>query len=35
MKWVKSWYLNDIILLALIGIFFGAIFMGTNVVYNI
>ncbi|MDN7036796.1 ECF transporter S component [Lactiplantibacillus plantarum] len=35
MKWVKSWYLNDIILLALIGIFFGAIFMGTNFVYNI
>lgn len=35
MKWVKSWYLSDIILLALIGIFFGAIFMGTNYVYDV
>lgn len=35
MKWVKLWYLNDIILLVLIGIFFGVIFMGINFVYNI
>ncbi|WP_047998768.1 ECF transporter S component [Lactiplantibacillus herbarum] len=35
MKWVKSWYLSDIILLALVGIFFGAIFMGTNYVYDL
>ena len=35
MKWVKSWYLSDIILIALIGIFFGAIFMGTNYVYDV
>lgn len=35
MKWAKSWYLSDVILLALIGIFFGAIFMGTNYVYDV
>lgn len=35
MKWVKEWYLSDIILLALIGLFFGVIFMGTNYVYDL
>ncbi|MFC6295647.1 ECF transporter S component [Lactiplantibacillus daoliensis] len=35
MKWAKAWRLSDIILIALIGIFFGAIFMGTNYVYDV
>lgn len=35
MKWTKAWRLSDIILIALIGIFFGAIFMGTNYVYDV
>jgi len=35
MKWAKTWRLSDIILIALIGIFFGAIFMGTNYVYDV
>ncbi|MFC6201070.1 ECF transporter S component [Lactiplantibacillus nangangensis] len=35
MKWAKAWQLSDIILIALIGIFFGAIFMGTNYVYDV
>ena len=34
-KWVKDWYLSDIILLALIGVFFGIIFLGTNYIYDI
>ncbi|MFC6182454.1 ECF transporter S component [Lactiplantibacillus daowaiensis] len=35
MKWAKSWTLSDVILIALIGIFFGAIFMGTNYLYDV
>ncbi|AVK64235.1 ABC transporter permease [Lactobacillus sp. CBA3606] len=35
MNWTKAWHLSDIILIALIGIFFGAIFMGTNYVYDV